>query len=104
MEVVNVPLSVNLEKPIKQALLADIGLPIKPLSSNGYGSDLGYIFESQRQELCLRKNIIMNLHQIADAPPLPCVKSLEFLPFSACHFFDIRLESAAFMYVVSFMI
>lgn len=47
VEVVNVPLSVNLEKPIKQALLADIGLPIKPLSSNGYGSDLGYIFESQ---------------------------------------------------------
>lgn len=47
VQVVNLPLSVNLDKPIKQGLLEELGLPIKPMSSNGYGSDLGYIFESQ---------------------------------------------------------
>lgn len=46
-QVVNLPLSVNLDKPIKQGLLGELGIPVKPMSSNGYGSDLGYIFESQ---------------------------------------------------------
>lgn len=46
-QILALPLSVNLDKPIKHGLLEEIGLPVKTLSSNGYGSDLGYIFESQ---------------------------------------------------------
>ena len=46
-QVTTLPLSASLSIPLNYALLQTLGIPIEPFSSNGHGSDLGYLMKDQ---------------------------------------------------------